>query len=497
MLPAFRRGLWNSVPLLPVFVGDTGDFSVGAASLDAHSKQHTIATAFRRKPKTLDERLREAYPSLCAAARCGRIGAPVGRATPRKESNLAITVLMPRMGYDMQEARVVQWLKAEGDHVNMGEDIAEIETDKAIVPMPSVGTGTLLRQIAAEGDVVPVGQILAVIGQPGEEIPPEMLAPAAPAAPAAAAVAEPPPPSPTTPNVATSAAPSAAASGVRASPLARKLAAEHGIDLAHVTGTGPGGRVTEADVAAYQEYLLSEAAEPTTSAETVPLSRMRLAIARLTSHSKSEIPHFYMAIEVSADPALALRSEVNPKLQSQNVRLSVNDMVVKACALALEKYPTLNASFAGDSLLFHPSINIGVVVDMEQEGIMVPSLLECQDKTILELSTAGRDLVRRAKENALRPEEFTSATFSISNLGSLGVYTFSAVVHPPNAAILAVGAIRKEPVVRGDEIVVGQVMNLTLSVDHRVEDGVTAARFLGELKRLLERPQELLPEELR
>ena len=419
---------------------------------------------------------------------------------------MAITVLMPRMGYDMQEARVVQWLKAEGDHVNMGEDIAEIETDKAIVPMPSVGTGTLLRQMAAEGDVVPVGQVLAVIGQPGEEIPPEMLVKAAPisesatptfqqAAQPAAQAAE---TGTSTGSVRTGVeARTGAEGGVRASPIARKLAAEHGIDLAHVTGTGPGGRITESDVAAYQEYLLSEAAEPTTSAETVPLSRMRLAIARLTSHSKSEIPHFYMGIDVSADPALALRSEVNPKLQSQNVRLSVNDMVVKACALALEKYPTLNASFAGDSLLFHPSINIGVVVDMDNEGIMVPALLECQDKTILELSTAGRDLVRRAKENALRPEELTSATFSISNLGSLGVYTFSAVVHPPNAAILAVGAIRKEPVVRGDEIVVGQVMNLTLSVDHRVEDGVTAARFLGELKRLLERPQELLPEELR
>ena len=419
---------------------------------------------------------------------------------------MAITVLMPRMGYDMQEARVVQWLKAEGDHVNMGEDIAEIETDKAIVPMPSVGTGTLLRQMAAQGDVVPVGQVLAVIGKPGEEIPPEMLVSAAPtsesAAPSPEQAVQPAAPS-TGAGASTGSARTGveartgAEGGVRASPIARKLAAEHGIDLAHVTGTGPGGRITEADVAAYQEYLLSEAAEPTTSAETVPLSRMRLAIARLTSHSKSEVPHFYMAIEVSADPALDLRSEVNPKLQSQNVRLSVNDMVVKACTLALQKYPSLNASFAGDSLLFHPSINIGVVVDMDNEGIMVPALLECQDKTILELSTAGRDLVRRAKENALRPEELTSATFSISNLGSLGVYTFSAVVHPPNAAILAVGAIRKEPVVRGDEIVVGQVMNLTLSVDHRVEDGVTAARFLGELKRLLERPQELLPEELR
>ena len=419
---------------------------------------------------------------------------------------MAITVLMPRMGYDMQEAVLVQWLKAEGDHVNLGEDIAEIETDKAIVPMPSVGTGTLLKQLAAEGETVPVGQILAVIGQPGEEIPPEMLVIAAPAsesaAPSPEQAAQPAAPA-TGAGASTGSARTGveartgAEGGVRASPIARKLAAEHGIDLAHVTGTGPGGRITEADVASYAEQLLSEAAEPTTSAETVPLSRMRLAIARLTSHSKSEIPHFYMAIEVSADPALALRSEVNPKLQSQNVRLSVNDMVVKACALALQKYPTLNASFAGDSLLFHPSINIGVVVDMDNEGIMVPALLECQDKTIMELSTAGRDLVRRAKENALRPDELTSATFSISNLGSLGVYTFSAVVHPPNAAILAVGAIRKEPVVRGDDIVVGQVMNLTLSVDHRVEDGVTAARFLGELKRLLERPQELLPEELR
>ena len=284
---------------------------------------------------------------------------------------MAITVLMPRMGYDMQEAVLVQWLKAEGDHVNLGEDIAEIETDKAIVPMPSVGTGTLLRQMAAEGDVVPVGQILAVIGQLGEEIPPEMLVIAAPAsesaAPTAQQAAQPAAPA-TGAGASTGSARTGVEGGVRASPIARKLAAEHGIDLAHVTGTGPGGRITEADVAAYQEYLLSEAAEPTTSAETVPLSRMRLAIARLTSHSKSEIPHFYMAIEVSADPALALRSEVNPKLQSQNVRLSVNDMVVKACALALAKYPTLNASFAGDSLLFHPSINIGVVVDMDNGG---------------------------------------------------------------------------------------------------------------------------------
>ncbi len=416
---------------------------------------------------------------------------------------MATPILMPRMGYDTQEAIVVKWLKAEGDHVNLGEDLAEIETDKAIVPMPSGSTGTLLKQLAAEGDTVPVGQVLAVIGQPGEAVPPELLSATAPApsstpgAPAAL---------PVQPSTSSTPTPAAAAGAVRASPIARKLAAERGVDLALVTGSGPNGRITEADVTAYAEQAASVRPEPvegsdertqTVDADTVPLSRMRMAIARLTSRSKSEIPHFYMSVEVSADPALALRAEVNPKLQSRNVRLSVHDMVVRACTMCLQKHPTLNSSFAGDALLFHPSVNVGVVIDMDQEGIIVPALLECQDKTILELSTEGRDLVRRAKDNALRPEELTSATFCISNLGSLGVHTFGAVVHPPNAAILAVGAIRKEPVVRGDEIVVGQMMNLNLSVDHRVEDGVTAARFLGELKRLLERPEELLPEELR
>ena len=412
---------------------------------------------------------------------------------------MAITVLMPRMGYDTQEAVVVKWLKAEGDRVNLGDDIAEIETDKAIVPMPSGATGTLLKQVAAEGDTVPVGQLLAVIGEPGEDVS-QVIASAAQGS--GAAQAAPPSAAEATPSAPAAPMPApAAAGGVRASPIARRLATERGVDLALVTGTGPGGRITEADVAAAADAAATPTASPTTpaepGAETVPLSRMRQAIARLTSRSKREIPHFYMAVEVSADAALALRSQVNPKLQSQNVRISVHDMVVKACAVALQKYPTLNSSFMGDSLLRHASVNIGVVIDMDQEGILVPALLECQDKSLPELSAAGRDLVRRARENALRPEELTGATFSISNLGSLGVSTFSAVVHPPNAAILAVGAIRKEPVVRGDEIVVGQTMNLTISVDHRIEDGVTAARFLGELKRLLERPEELLPEELR
>ena len=401
------------------------------------------------------------------------------------------------MGYDTQEAIVIKWLKAEGDHVNLGEDIAEIETDKAIVPMPSGATGTLLRQMAAEGDTVPVGQVLAVIGQQGEEIS-HLLADVSPRPSTSSAPTGSEPTAQGASTAAPTPAPAAPApEGARASPIARKLAAQRGVNLALVTGTGPNGRITESDVVAFAEHMASAAPGAETGGQLAPLSRMRQAIARLTARSKSEIPHFYMSIEVSADPALALRSTVNPRLQAQNVRISVHDMVVKACALALQKYPTLNSSFHGDSLEYHASVNIGVVIDMDQEGIIVPALLDCQDKSILQLSTEGRDLVRRARENALRPEELTGGTFSISNLGSLGVSAFSAVVHPPNAAILAVGAIRREPVVRGDDIVIGQVMNLTVSVDHRIEDGVAAAKFLGELKRLMEHPQELLPEELR
>ncbi len=411
---------------------------------------------------------------------------------------MAITVLMPRMGYDMQEARIVQWLKAEGDTISLGDEIAEIETDKAIIPMPSVGSGTLLKIVAPEGETVPVGQIIAVIGKPGEDIS-ASLAKAVPTPtpdPQAAA----PAPSANPVQAMISAPVSAPSTEVRASPLAKKLAAQKGVDLSMVTGSGPGGRITEGDVTAYAD---SGAAGTETAivlapgTERVPLSKMRQAIARLTAHAKQEIPHYYMSVDVSMDAAADLRSTVNPKLQPQGVRLSIHDMIVRACTLGLGKYPTLNASFTGDALEYHSFINIGVVIDMEGQGIIVPAIMDCQDKTVLELSLAGRDLVARAKENNLKAEELTGSTFSISNLGSLGIDSFAAVIHPPNAAVLAVGTIRQEPVVRDGTIVVGRVMNITLSGDHRVEDGVIAAKFLAELKRLLEHPAELLPEEIR
>ena len=403
---------------------------------------------------------------------------------------MAISVLMPRMGYDMKEARVVHWLKAEGDQINLGDEIAEIETDKAIIPMPSVGSGTMLKIIAREGDIVPVGQLIAVVGNPGEDISANLDQEAQIASSPSQSktpILETNPAQPTSPTPAIE---------VRASPLAKKLAVQKGVDLSLVTGSGPGGRITESDINNYEPSPKTSTSQQTTNPQIVPLSRMRHAIAKLTTRSKDEIPHFYMSVEVSMDAATALRSRVNPELLPKKIRLSIHDFVVKACALSLEKFPTLNASFTGDALEYHSEINIGVVIDIESQGIIVPAIMGCQDKSVMELSSAGRDLTNRAKENSLKAEELTSSTFSISNLGSLGVTNFSAVIHPPNAAVLAVGMIRQEPVVRDDSIVIGRVMNLTLSADHRIEDGVVAAKFLGELKRLLEHPTELIPAKL-
>ena len=402
---------------------------------------------------------------------------------------MAISVLMPRMGYDMKEARVVQWLKAEGDQVNLGDEIAEIETDKAIIPMPSVGSGTMLKIVARQGDIVPVGQLIAVLGKPGEDVSASLVQEtqiASPSPQSKTLILETKPAQSTSPT---------ATIEVRASPLAKKLAAQKGVDLSFVTGTGPGGRITESDVNHYEHGPQAPTIQQNPNPEIVPLSKMRQAIAKLTSRSKDEIPHFYMSVEVSMDAATVLRNRVNPKLQPKRIRLSIHDLIVKACVLSLQQFPTLNASFTGDALEYHSEINIGVVIDIESQGIIVPAIMSCQDKSVVELSSAGRDLANRAKENSLKAEELTNSTFSISNLGSLGVTSFSAVIHPPNAAVLAVGTIRQEPVVRDDMIVVGKVLNLTLSADHRIEDGVVAAKFLGELKRLLEHPTELIPEE--
>ncbi len=418
---------------------------------------------------------------------------------------MATNVVMPQMGYDMREGTVVRWYKQEGETVDRGEVIADIETDKATVEFEAYTGGVLGRIVAQEGVAIPVGQLIAIITEPGESVP-EAAEPApAPAAapePAPAPVAAPPPaPEPAAP--APAAAPESADGRVRASPLARRLARERGIDIATVAGTGPNGRVTERDIEAYQPALAPS--EPAPAAAPTPppavpaaapadsrieLSRMRQTIARVTSDSKSTAPHFYVTAEVDMEKAMSLRRDVNDASDPEN-RVSVNDLMVKACALALAKHPKFNSFFRGDHLEVHGAMNIGIAIALES-GLILPGVSNCESKSLLQIAAATKDLINRANSGALRNEEYSSTTFSISNMGMFDVESFTAIIYPPHAAILAVGSVKQQPVVRDGQLTVGTMMKATLSTDHRVADGAEAAQFLMEIKRVLENPVSLL-----
>ena len=405
---------------------------------------------------------------------------------------------MPQMGYDMQEGTVVRWLKAEGSEVKLGEAIAEIETDKAVVEFESTDSGVLRRVLVPEGTTVPVGQPIAIVGPADEEVP-ETVAETTP-------VSEPPTAEaagmPIAAPAQAVARPAISAREVRASPVARRLAEEKGIDLALVEGTGPGKRVTKEDMLAFEarapaaEVEVAPAAKATRPAEGVPgekapLSRMRQQIARVTVRSKQEIPHFYVSAEVDMTQAMEVRRQVNAGLEQRGVRVSVNDMIIKACVGTLIKYPNFNASFAGDSLHINETINVGTAI-AEEEGLIVPAIMDCGNKSLVDISVASKDLIERAKSGTLRPQEYTGGTFSISNMGMFDVSSFVAIIHPPNAAVLAVGKVAKRPVVRNDQVTIAEIMPTTLSVDHRVADGAEGARFVTEVKRLLESPAGLL-----
>lgn len=410
---------------------------------------------------------------------------------------MATNVVMPQMGYDMREGTVVRWHKQEGDTVDRGEVIADIETDKATVEFEAYTGGVLGRIVAEAGIAVPVGQLIAIITEPGEAVP-EAAAPAPSAAPAP--VAAPPAPEPT-PAPAPSSAPSADG-GVRASPIARRLARERGIDLALVTGSGPNGRITERDVENYQPA--AAAPEPVPAAAPAPafapmdapadsrieLSRMRQTIARVTSDSKSTAPHFYVTAEIDMGKAMSMRRDVNDASDPEN-RVSVNDLMVKACALALAKHPKFNSFFRGDYLEVRGAMNIGIAIALES-GLILPGVSNCESKSLLQIAAGTKDLIARANGGTLRNEEYSSTTFSISNMGMFDVESFTAIIYPPHAAILAVGSVKQQPVVRDGELAVGQMMKATLSTDHRVADGAEAAQFLMEIKRVLENPVSLL-----
>ena len=405
---------------------------------------------------------------------------------------MATSIEMPQMGFDMQEGTVVKWRKKEGDEVARGEVIAEIETDKAVVEMEAYASGVLKKVVVEEGETVPVGTLIGVITAPDEELPPLESLQKGEAAPtqvttdgareavAAASPAE---------------APTQTSTEIKSSPIARRLAREMGIDLTKIKGTGPGGRITEADVNAYQEApaTAQTPAAPSVApgeGQRVPLSRMRQAIASSTIRSKRDAPHFYVTMEIDMGKAMDMRQNTNTGLP-EGVRVSVNDLIIKACAMAIGKFPNFNASYQDNQLLISPNVNIGLAIALEQ-GLIIASIPNCQDRDLVNIAQASKDLIERAHGGTLKAEEYTGSTFAISNLGMYDVDSFAAIIYPPNAAVVAVGAVKEQPVVREGQVAVARMMKATISVDHRVVDGAEGAQFLREVKRLLEHPDSLV-----
>jgi pyruvate dehydrogenase E2 component (dihydrolipoamide acetyltransferase) len=412
-------------------------------------------------------------------------------------------VVMEALSPTMEEGRVARWLKQEGDAVRAGDVIAEVETDKAIMELPARGDGVLRRILVPAGGTTAVGNLVAVIAAPDDDIASIVsvaAASAAPAATAAPAASAAPPAVAVHPVVrAAPVAPVGEGAGAdrpKASPLARRLARERGIPLAALAGSGPGGRIIKRDIEAAMSAppvaAVAVAAPVLTGAapyreETV--SPMRAAIARNLVTSIGPVPHFFLTVEIEMDKLLALRKEVNAA--DESLKLSINDFIVKITAHALMKHPAVNASFQGKTLRYYERADIGVAVAVE-DGLITPIVRGANAKTVSEIAAEIREMAGRARNRRLKPEEYTGATFSISNLGMFGIEEFTAVINPPEAAILAVGGVTPKPVVRDGEIVVRNMMRVTMSCDHRVIDGATGAQFLQTLKKLLENPLLLL-----
>lgn len=441
---------------------------------------------------------------------------------------MATELKMPQMGYDMEEGTVVRWLKEEGSTVVRNEPVAEIETDKAVVEFESEAEGVLLRIVASEGSIVPVGETIALVGLEGEEADNVPSAGSTESTDSDTAkqeeltseserheVQEP------IRNITQESSEGTPTTRILATPVARRIADELGIDLKQVAGSGPGGRITKKDVETFDPASstttkepnfemsssetpeqspaeipepVSETTDPSVNSmpgEKEPLSRMRQQIARVTVKSKTEKPHFYVSAEIDMTKAMALRKQVNDQLSDDGVRITVNDLIVKACIESLKKYPKFNAYFQDDGIQFNNTINIAVAIAGE-EGLIVPAILDCGGKTLRELSQMVKDLANRSASGTLNNQEYTGGTFAISNLGMFDVTGFLAIIHPPQSAVLAVGTVAEKPVVRDGELAVANIMNATISADHRIVDGVEGAEFIVEVKRLLENPMGLI-----
>lgn len=448
-------------------------------------------------------------------------------------------VIMPKMGDGMEEGTLVEWTKKEGDKVKSGEVIGTIQTDKATLELESPSSGTLAGFLIQGGQTVPVGQPIAAILKEGEKLPdnwasnpggsvpaqvqagpvaapqktsgPEVPAPAnAPVEAQQEADADPRRPSgasaeagvaPKNPSIEAAPRPAASASRapqtspdrLRASPLARKIAGELGVDLGSVQGSGPGGRIVEKDVmAASQRKPMAPAAMsevPVAADQTIQLNRLRQITAQRTAQSKQQVPHFYVTVEVDVDRIMQLREMFE---EEESGKASVNDFVVKACALALQEMPIVNSEFQGQTVLQHGSVNIGIAVAIE-EGLTVPVLRNAQQMSLRQISKSARDLAWKAHENKLSLDELTGATFAISNMGMLNVDNFAAIIVQPNACIVAISTARKKPIINeDDELEIRWRMNITGSFDHRVVDGAVGAKFMNLVRGYLENPTRLL-----
>lgn len=441
---------------------------------------------------------------------------------------MADTVNMPKLGFDMAEGTLVRWVINEGEAVQKGAVLAEIETDKATVEVESAFEGVMARHLVAEGDVVPVNTPIAVIAAPGEKVEAgelkaeakkeeaapapqakqEEAAPASQAgegeaAPAAQAAATPAQaPAPESPAEAGGETPG----GVKASPLARRMAEERGISLTTVKGSGPDGRITKKDVEAFSATPVAPAAAPVKAAPaqvapatlpplpstTLPLNRLRALIGRRMTEAKQRVPHFYVTHEYDMAALMALRQQVNQTLPDEE-KTSVNDYIIKAAALALREFPNLNASLdeGNNQIVHHGQVNIGVAVAVEG-GLLTVVSRDTDRKPLRQIANELRPMLQRAREGKVRPDDIEGSTFSVSNLGMYDVEHFIAIINPPEAAILAVGSVREVPVVKEGQVVPGMRMKATISVDHRVSDGAEAARFMQALVKYLEEPLRLL-----
>ena len=415
---------------------------------------------------------------------------------PKHFHLMAKYIEMPKLADTMTEGTVVKWRVKVGDKVSAGDVVAEVETDKATMEMETFDDGTIHKLLVPTGEKVACGTAIAMLLGKGEQAPadgalPPAAKPTVAAAPAATAAASTP-----------VAAVAVASSGerVKASPLAKKVAVAKGVALSGIVGTGPGGRIVAKDVEGAQSTPVKSAA-PAAVASTpagagdqrIALSGMRRVIAERLLASKTQIPHFYLTVEVDAGKLMAFRASANAASESSGApKFTVNDFVLKAVVVAAQKVPAVNASFAGDSIIQYGSVNLCVAVAVE-DGLVTPVIRDAQKKTLREISEAVKDVAGRARSKKLKPDEYVGGTITVSNLGAYGIEQFCAIVNPPQAAILAIGAIVKKPVVGpNDTIIVGQRMSVTLSGDHRVVDGAVGAAYLAELRKLLENPALML-----